>query len=38
FNNGYLSSEEDTSLKDDINNIKKFLIFIKNDIVNTFKS
>lgn len=37
FNNGYLSSEEETSLKDDINNIKKFLIFIKNDILGIFK-
>ena len=37
FNNGYLTTEEDTSLKDDINNLKKFLIFIKNDIANTLK-
>ena len=38
FNNGYLSSEEETSFRDAINNLKKFLIFIKNDIGNTFKS
>ena len=37
YNNGYLSSEEDTSLKDDISNLKKFLVFIKNDITNTLK-
>lgn len=37
FNNGYLSSEEETSLKDDFVNLKKFLIFIKNDIANTLK-
>lgn len=35
FNNGYLSSnEEDTSVKDDILALKKFLLFIKNDISN----
>ena len=38
FNNGYLSSDEDTSVKEDFNNLKKFLLFIKNDIRNTFKS
>lgn len=38
FNNGYLCSEEDTSFKDDFSNLKKFLIFIKNDITNTYKS
>lgn len=32
FNNGYLTSEQNTTLKDDINSIKRFLIFIKNDI------
>lgn len=37
FNNGYLSSKEETSLKDDFSNLKKFLIFIKNDLGNTFK-
>lgn len=35
FNNGYLSSnEEDTSVKDDILALKKFILFIKNDISN----
>ena len=38
YNNGYLSSEEDTSLKEDLSNLKKFIIFIKNDITNAFKS
>ena len=38
FNNGYLSSNEDTSLKDDFQTLKKFLFFIKDDIYNKFKS
>jgi len=38
FNNGYLSSNEDTSLKDDFQTLKKFLLFVKNDIYNKFKS
>jgi signal peptidase II len=32
FNNGYLSSNEDSSFKEDIQSLRKFLIFIKNDI------
>lgn len=38
FNNGHLSSNEDTSLKDDIQSLKKFLSFIKDDIRYKFKS
>ena len=38
FNNGYLSSNEDTSLNEDFQTLKKFLLFIKNDISNKFKS
>jgi len=39
FNNGYLSSnEEDTSFKDDLLTLKNFLLFIKEDIFNKFKS
>lgn len=38
FNNGYLSSNEDTSFKDDLQALIKFLIFIKNDVRNKFKS
>ena len=38
FNNGYLSSNEDTSFKDDLQTLKKFLLFIKDDIYNKFKS
>lgn len=36
FNNGYLNSNENTSLTDDINSLKRFLYFIKNDIKNKF--
>lgn len=39
FNNGYLSSNnEDTSFKEDLQMLKKFLLFIKDDIYNKFKS
>lgn len=38
FNNGYLSSGEDTSIKEDLKSLNKFLLFIKNDISNKFKS
>ena len=38
FNNGYLSSGEETSYKDDFQSLKKFLLFIKNDIFHNFKS
>ena len=38
FNNGYLSSNEDTSFKEDFQTLKKFLFFIKDDIYNKFKS
>lgn len=37
FNNGYLTSQEDTTFKDDLQSIKTFLIFIKNDIKTLFK-
>jgi signal peptidase II len=38
FNNGYLSSNnEDTSFKEDLEILKKFLLFIKDDIYNKFK-
>lgn len=37
FNNGYLTNEEDTTFKDDINSIKEFLVFIKNDIFRKTK-
>lgn len=32
YRNGLLSSNDSSSLKDDINNIKKFITFIKNDL------
>ena len=39
FSNGYLSSnQEETSFKDDLITLKKFLIFIKKDICGKFKS
>lgn len=34
FNNGYLSSNEDTSIKEDVLTLKKFLLFIKDDILH----
>ncbi|SFD44968.1 signal peptidase II [Clostridium uliginosum] len=37
FNNGYLSSEEDTNFKDDLKSLNKFLIFIRHDITSKFK-
>lgn len=38
FNNGYLSSNnEDTSFKEDLQMLKKFSLFIKDDIHNKFK-
>lgn len=37
FNNGYLSSNEDTSFEEDFLILKKFLLFIKNDVYNKFK-
>ncbi|EES50000.1 MULTISPECIES: signal peptidase II [Clostridium] len=37
FNNGYLSSDEETTLKEDLQNLKCFLTFIKNDIYSKFK-
>lgn len=36
FNNGYLSSNEETSIKDDYQTLKKFFLFIKTDIFNRF--
>ena len=38
FNNGYITSNEDTSFKDDLQTLKKFLLFIKDDFLNNFKS
>ncbi len=38
FNNGYLSSGDDTSYKEDFQSLKKFLSFIKDDILHRFKS
>lgn len=38
FNNGYLNSQEDTSFKDDLQSLKRFLFFIKNDIKNKFRT
>lgn len=32
YKRGYLEDSEDTSFKDDINNIKKFLIFVRKDL------
>ncbi|NRZ84229.1 site-specific recombinase XerD [Clostridium beijerinckii] len=31
FNNGYLASNEDTSVKEDIQSLRKFFLFIKKD-------
>ncbi|AOR24809.1 signal peptidase II [Clostridium taeniosporum] len=36
-NNGYLSSNEETTLKEDLKNLKCFLTFIKKDISSKFK-
>lgn len=38
LNNGYLSSNEDTSFKEDLKSLKKFLLFIKDDLSHKFKS
>jgi signal peptidase II len=38
FNNGYLSSSEDTSFKDDLQSMRKFLSFINNDLFVRLKS
>lgn len=38
FNNGYMNSQEDTSFKDDLKSLKRFLFFIKNDIKNKFRT
>ena len=39
FNTGYLSSnQEDTSFKDDLLALKRFILFIKKDICDKFKS
>lgn len=37
FNNGYLASENDTSFKDDLKSLKRFVLFIKDDIASKFK-
>lgn len=36
YESGYLTSSEDTTFKDDLASIKKFLIFIKNDLSSIF--
>ena len=36
FNNDYLSSNEETTLKQDIENLKKFILFIKKDLFRIF--
>ncbi|NRY60747.1 signal peptidase II [Clostridium beijerinckii] len=38
FNNGYLASNEDSSVKEDIQSLRKFFLFIKKDISHKFKS
>lgn len=38
FNNGYLSSNDDTSFSEDLQSLKKFLLFIKDDLSNKFNS
>lgn len=38
FNNGYLTSSDDTSFKDDIASLKKFIRFIINDVSNRSKT
>lgn len=38
FNNGYLTTSDDTSLKDDIKSLKKFIKFIVNDIKGKHKT
>ncbi|AGX45318.1 signal peptidase II [Clostridium saccharobutylicum] len=38
FNNGYMSSEESSSFKEDLQSLAKFLLFIKNDIFNKLNS
>ncbi|AQR97978.1 signal peptidase II [Clostridium saccharoperbutylacetonicum] len=38
FNNGSLSSNESTSFKDDIQSLRKFLLFVIHDFSNKFKS
>lgn len=37
FNNDYLSSNEDTTFKQDLENAKKFLKFIINDLTGTYR-
>ena len=37
FNNGYLTSNENTSFNEDLQSLKKFVLFIKNDISRKFK-
>jgi len=38
FNNGYLTSSENTTFKDDINSLNKFVKFILHDIKNKFRT
>nr|WP_312292278.1 signal peptidase II [Clostridium chromiireducens] len=38
FNKGYLSSNDDTSFSEDIQSLKRFLLFVKYDIASKFKS
>ncbi|MBE6072916.1 MAG: signal peptidase II [Clostridium butyricum] len=37
FNSGYLKTETETTMKEDIENIKKFIYFIKNDLSGKYK-
>ena len=37
YNSGYLTSEDDSTFKDDLNSIKLFLTFIKNNLLSKIK-
>lgn len=37
FNNGYLKTDEETTFKEDIQHMKKFLFFIKDDLLGKIK-
>ena len=37
YKNGFFSETEETSLKDDWNSVKKFIIFIKKDLLSILK-
>lgn len=38
YNNNYMSSDEDSSFKEDLQSLTKFLLFIKDDVFHNFKS